>query len=115
MVEILTGVPVSRQKAIFGEMDEYAKQIEKTLRVTIVTREEEIRIVGEDGPCDKAKRVLTTLLALAERVSEISIQNVNYTLSLAKDNEEGSMLSVDSELICHTITGIPNNPKRLGQ
>ena len=115
MVETLTGIPVSRQKIIFGEMDEFAKQIEKTLRVTIVTREEEIRVVGEDGPCDKAKRVLTTLLSLAERGSEIDIQKVNYSLALVKENEEGSMLGVDSELICHTITGRPIKPKTLGQ
>ena len=73
MVQTLTGIPVSRQKVIFGEMDEFAKQIEKTLRVTIVTREEEIRIVGEEGPCDKAKRVLTTLLELAARGSDVNI------------------------------------------
>ena len=115
MVETLTGIPVSRQKIIFGEMDEFAKQIEKTLRVTIATREEEIRVVGEDGPCDKAKRVLTTLLSLAERGSEIDIQKVNYSLALVKENEEGSMLGVDSELICHTITGRPIKPKTLGQ
>ena len=95
MIETLTGVPVSKQKAIFGEMDEFAKQIEKTLRVTIVTREQEIRVVGEEGPCSKAKRVLTTLLELAARGSEINITNVNYTLSLVKENEEQSMLSVD--------------------
>ena len=49
MIEVLSGIPVSQQKTVFGEMDEYAKQIEKTLRVTILTREEEVRIVGEDG------------------------------------------------------------------
>lgn len=115
MIETLTGIPVSRQKIIFGEMDEYAKQVEKTLRVTIVTREEEIRIVGEEGPCAKARRVLETLLELAARGSDINLQNVNYTLSLAKDNDEQSMLSVDSDLICHTITGKPIKPKTLGQ
>lgn len=115
MIETLTGVPVSKQKAIFGEMDEFAKQIEKTLRVTIVTREQEIRVVGEEGPCSKAKRVLTTLLELAARGSEINITNVNYTISLVKENEEQSMLSVDSDLICHTITGKPIKPKTVGQ
>jgi len=115
MIETISGISVSRQKAVFGEMDEYAKQIEKTLRVTILTRDQEIRIVGEDGPCAKAKRVLTTLLELAARGSEITIQNVNYTLSLAKDNDEKSMLEVDSELICHTISGKPIKPKTVGQ
>ncbi len=115
MIEVLSGIPVSQQKIIFGEMDEYAKQIEKTLRVTILTREEEVRIVGEDGPCEKAKRVLNTLLELARRGSEISMQNVNYTLSLVKENEEESMIRVDSDLICHTISGKPIKPKTLGQ
>ena len=115
MIQTLHGISVARQKAIFGEMDEFAKQIEKTLRVTIVTREEEIRIVGEDGPCEKAKRVLETLLALSARGSEITLQNVNYTLSLVKENDEASVLSVDSDLICHTITGKPIKPKTVGQ
>ena len=115
MIEVLSGIPVSQQKTVFGEMDEYAKQIEKTLRVTILTREEEVRIVGEDGPCEKAKRVLNTLLELSRRGSEISMQNVNYTLSLVKENEEESMIRVDSDLICHTISGKPIKPKTLGQ
>ena len=115
MIQTLSGIPVSRQKAIFGEMDEFAKQIEKSLRVTIVTREEEIRIVGEDGPCERAKRVLTTLLELSARGTQIQMQNVNYTIALAKEHEEQAVIAVDSDLICHTITGKPIKPKTLGQ
>ncbi len=115
MIETLTDISTASQKHIFGEMDEFAKQIEKTLHVTILTRDEEIRIIGENGPCEKAKRVLNTLLELFEKGSEITMQTVTYTLSLVMENEEKSILSVDSDLICHTINGKPIKPKTLGQ
>ncbi len=115
MIETMVNISLEHQKNIFGELDAYAKIIEKTLHVTIITREEEIKLIGEEGPVERAKRVIDTLVTLSKRGSEISEQKVLYTLSLVMEKNEDAAIEIDSTLICHTITGKPIKPKTLGQ
>ena len=115
MIEVLNGISVACQKNIFGEYDAYAKILERSLHVTLLTRDDEIRIVGENGPVTRAKAVLKTLCDLHQRGTEITEQQLNYTISLSMDGKEQSVIEVDSDLICHTINGKPVKPKTIGQ
>ena len=60
MIENITGISGEHIKNIFGEYDVYAKKIEKTLRVTLLQRENELKIIGEDGPVSLAKDCITS-------------------------------------------------------
>lgn len=102
-------------KKIFGEYDIFAKQIERSYHVTIILREEEIKIIGEQGAVEKAKDVLEQLYELAKKGSEITEQNVNYAISLNMEEKTDALLEIDKDLICHTINGKPIKPKTLGQ
>ena len=115
MIEVLNGISVACQKNIFGEYDAYAKILERSLHVTLLTRDDEIRIVGENGPVTRAKAVLKTLCDLHQRGTDITEQQLNYTISLSMDGKEQSVIEVDSDLICHTINGKPVKPKTIGQ
>ena len=115
MVDVLSNVSLTIQKSIFGELDSYAKILERTLHVSLLTREDEIRIIGEEGPVAKAKATLQTLVNLAKRGTEITEQEIRYTLSLSMEGKQDSILEVDSDLICHTISGKPVKPKTVGQ
>lgn len=115
MLEVLSNVSLDCQKAVFGEYDSYAKILERSLHVTLLTRDDEIRIIGEDSPVAKAKSVLETLLSLAKRGADITEQQVRYTISLSMEGKQSAVLEVDSDLICHTITGKPIKPKTIGQ
>ena len=115
MVEVLKDVSMSCQKSIFGEYDAYAKILERSLHVSLLTREDEIRVIGEDGPVKRAVSVLQTLIGLAKRGTAITEQQVNYTISLSMDGKQDEVLAVDSDLICHTISGKPIKPKTIGQ
>ena len=115
MVEVLKDVSMSCQKSIFGEYDAYAKILERSLHVSLLTREDEIRVIGEDGPVKRTVSVLQTLIGLAKRGTAITEQQVNYTISLSMDGKQDEVLAVDSDLICHTISGKPIKPKTIGQ
>ena len=115
MIEVLKDVSMNCQKSIFGEYDAYAKILERSLHVTLLTREDEIRVIGEDGPVRRAVSVLETLIGLAKRGSQITEQQVNYTISLSMEGKQDDVLAVDSDLICHTVTGKPIKPKTVGQ
>lgn len=115
LLETIIDVPAEHEKNVFGQFDAYVKLIEKTLNVTIIVRNGEIKIIGENDNVTKAKNVFTQLLALSRRGNTITEQNVNYALSLCFDNQESAIVEIDQDLICHTIAGKPIKPKTLGQ
>lgn len=115
MMETVIEIPTEHEQNVFGQFDVYAKKIEKTLHVTLIARDEHVKIMGEAARVEKAKSVLTNLVKLSERGGGITEQQVDYTLSLAMEDSEDSVLEIDKDIICHTIQGKPIKPKTLGQ
>ena len=115
VVETIIEIPAGQQKNVFGQFDSYMKIIEKALKVTIVARNDELKILGNENDTRRAKRVLNQLIELSKRGNTITEQNVNYCLSLSFDEKEGAIVEIDSDLICHTIQGKPIKPKTIGQ
>ena len=89
--------------------------IERTLNVTVVPRNEGIKVIGDTANVEGACKVFAELLQLAERGNMIDEQKVAYTLSLLGEHKEGSLVEIDKDCICHTINGKPVKPKTLGQ
>lgn len=117
MSEIGTLVDIDEQyvKAVFGHMDRYIKKIEKTLHVSVVYREEKLKIVGGEVNVKRAVSVIESLVKLAEKGNEITEQNVDYALSLTVSDSTDVLLEIDNDIICRTINGKPIKSKTLGQ
>ena len=115
LVERVAKVPEELEGQVFGQFDAWLKKIERTLNVTVIARDSELRVIGSEPAADGAKRVLEDLAALAEQGSVITEQNVNYALSLAMEKTDGSIAQIDREIICHTAAGKPVSPKTFGQ
>lgn len=115
MIETTIDIPAVHQANVFGQFDIYAKKIERTLHVTLIARNETVKILGEEAAALKAKSVLTQLTELSVRGNTIQEQNVDYTLALSMENREGKVLEIDGDVICHTLQGKPIKPKTLGQ
>ena len=113
--ESLIELPAQYSRAVFGQLDEYAKKIERTLKVTIIARDSDVKVIGAEGAVKKAAGVLNNLIELARRGNQITEQNVDYALSLAFEEKEDAILEIDTDIICRTITGKPIKPKTLGQ
>lgn len=113
--ESLIELPAQYSSAVFGQLDEYAKKIERTLKVTIIARDSDVKVIGAEGAVKKAAGVLNNLIELARRGNQITEQNVDYALSLAFEEKEDAILEIDTDIICRTITGKPIKPKTLGQ
>lgn len=113
--ESLIELPAQYSSAVFGQLDEYAKKIERTLKVTIIARDSDVKVIGAEGAVKKAAGVLNNLIELARRGNQITEQNVDYALSLAFEEKEDAILKIDTDIICRTITGKPIKPKTLGQ
>ena len=115
LVERVAKVPEELEGQVFGQFDAWLKKIERTLNVTVIARDSELRVIGSESAAEGAKRVLEDLAALAGQGSVITEQNVNYALSLAMEKTDGSIAQIDREIICHTAAGKPVSPKTFGQ
>ncbi len=115
MIETTVDIPAEHQANVFGQFDAFAKKIERTLHVTLIARDDTVKILGEEAVALQAKSVLEQLTALARRGNQIQEQNVNYTLALSMEQSEGKVLEIDDDIICHTLQGKPIKPKTLGQ
>lgn len=100
---------------VFGRFDEFAKKIERTLHVSFVYRENELRVIGEQKAVERAIRVVHTLSELAKRGNAVTEQNVDYALSLTYTDSTEEMIELDQSIICRTVNGKPVKPKTLGQ
>ena len=115
ITETMIDVPAEHARNVFGQFDVYIKKIERTLNVTVILRDHMMKLIGDSVQVSKAKSVFLNLLELSKKGEVITEQNVNYALSLSFDNNESSIVTLNKDIICHTINGKPIKPKTLGQ
>lgn len=115
IIEQQLEIPAEHERNIFGQFDEHSKKIERTLRVTLISRNGILKIVGPEPNVRKAAGIFKELLGLSVRGNTIQTQNVDYALSMALEEKEASLVEMDKECICHTINGRPVKPKTVGQ
>ncbi len=114
--EILIDMSPTHVGNVFGQLDQNVKLIEKALNVDIVQRGDGIKISGKKEATVDAEKVINELLTLSQRGNDISIQNVEYALSINKDAMNNhALLKIDDDIICRTVSGKPVKPKTLGQ
>ncbi len=82
MMETVIEIPAGHESNIFGQLDAYAKKIERALHVTLIARGESMKVIGEGRNVEKAKSALSQLTELSKRGNTIQEQNVDYVLSL---------------------------------
>ena len=83
--------------------------------MTILSRNGQLKILGNEGSAKQAEHIITQLLTLSKRGNTITEQNVDYALSLSFEEKETNLVEIDRDCICHTINGRPIKPKTLGQ
>lgn len=108
-------LPAEHERNVFGQFDEHAKLIEKTLGVTLISRDGQLKILGPQVACNQAVKMLKEFLELSKRGNTITQQNVTYALSLTMEEKTSVMTEIDRDCICHTLNGRPIKPKTLGQ
>lgn len=115
MNEIFLPISLEHSRNIFGQFDLFAKKIERAFQVSIINRDEGIKIIGNERNSERACKVLSELWELSKRGNTIQEQNVDYGIAMCMEEKEDALLTVDGDLICHTISGKPIKPKTLGQ
>lgn len=115
IIENVLDIPAEHSSNIFGSCDAYVKKIERTLKVTIIARDSEIKLVGAEGAVKRAASVFAQLLELSKRGNTITEQNVDYALSLSFEDKAEALSELDVDVIARTVLGKPIKPKTIGQ
>lgn len=115
ILETVIEIPAEHERNVFGQFDVFAKKIERALHVTLIARDDKVKILGDERNVERARDVLLNLTELSGRGNAIQEQNVDYILSLSMEDSAEEVLEIDKELICHTLQGKPIKPKTLGQ
>lgn len=115
LTELSLNIPTEHIANVFGQFDCHIKKIERTLNVTVIMRDGQMKIIGGDAQTKSASNVFIQLVELSKRGNVITEQNVNYALSLSMEQKESAIVEIDKDCICHTINGKPVKPKTLGQ
>ncbi len=100
---------------IFGSFDENIKLIEHELDVSVVSRDDQLKICGEAENVLYAVKAVQGLLGLAGRKETITEQNVRYIINLVKAGNEEHINDIARDVLCVTAKGKPIKPKTLGQ
>lgn len=100
---------------IFGSFDENIGILEKELGITVLNRNTELKVVGEEAKADRAVRVIESLLVLSSRGEGINEQNIRYAIGLVEENKESQIAELSRDIICITTKGKPIKPKTIGQ
>ena len=113
--EISIRTPTAHMANVFGQFDANIKKIERALGVTVVVRDDQVKIIGNPSAAGGAREVFEQLYELSMHGNVITEQNVNYALALLQEHKGAEMVEIDKDVICHTIQGKPVKPKTLGQ
>jgi len=108
-------MPAMHMQKIFGMQDAYLRKLENDFQVMIINRDGNVIVTGKEENVRKAGNVLQQLVEISRRGNEIGEQNVDYAIELGMEEKEKMLMEIDSDLICHTISGKPIKPKTLGQ
>ena len=106
---------------IFGSFDVNIKKIEKEFSVSIVIRNEKIKIIGNKDKVLNVSELIELLISKAEKGNEISEQDLNYCMDIILNKSaenikiKNNIVELDDDVLSRTIQGKPIKPKTMGQ
>ena len=102
-------------RELFGDFDENVKLIEKTFNVNIVSREDEVQVIGDKNSAVIVEKLIKRLIQIIKKQGKLTKQEVLYTIQLVTEGQEEKVLELLDDTICITATGKTLKPKTLGQ
>lgn len=106
---------MEQMHALFGDFDENINIIQKEYKVSIYSRDDEIRIKGEENAVQKASEVINLLISMLKKEEQLTDQNIRYAISMANDGKGEELENLSKSCICVSHTGKPIKPKTVGQ
>lgn len=101
--------------ALLGNCDTNLNAIQKKYGVVVISRGNNIKIMGDENKVSEAEQAINALLEYAGKGENINDQAFRYVTSMVAEGAQKELREIASDSICITTTGKPVRPKTVGQ
>ena len=115
MSEKLITINNDEAAILYGLTDQNLGFLEEHLRVKLIARGGEIRIIGNDADVRTAVEVFQRLLELIRAGNNITISDINYCIGVVNEGQGMKLSESLNEVIQVTARGKQIKPKTIGQ
>ncbi|MDE5764448.1 MAG: PhoH family protein [Ruminococcus sp.] len=116
MAEKIIKIDNSEQLSVlFGQLDSNVAQIERQYSVSVVDRDGNIKIIGDEPNISDASRAVNSLLKMHRSGQPLSSQTVRYVTSMVADGMEQQLEELGGDGVCVTSSGKIVRPRTVGQ
>ncbi len=115
MAEETIKIDTTKEPILFGAFDKNIRMIEDEYSVSVVCRDGEMKVKGDDENVQHACKAISGLIDVIDKGETLNEQNVRYVMSLVNEGNEKEIKSFPSEAICIAASGKPIKPKTVGQ
>ena len=113
--KIVTVENAEQLSALFGQLDGNVANIRKQYDVNIVSRDGNIKVIGEEPAASDAARAVEALLKMSGRGQPLSEQTIRYVTSMVADGIEQQLEELGGDGVCMTASGKIVRPRTVGQ
>lgn len=100
---------------LFGQLDSNIAQIERQYSVSVVDRDGNIKIIGDEPNISDASRAVDALLKMCRSGQPLSSQTIRYVTSMVADGTENQLEELGGDGVCVTSSGKIVRPRTVGQ
>jgi len=100
---------------LFGKFDENVKLIEESFDVKIISRDTQLRIIGEEEKIELAHSVINELLNMIKNGEAVDKSRVQYAIHLASEGRTDLIKELMGDVVCITHKGKQVKCKTIGQ
>jgi len=100
--------------SIFGEYDKNINIIKKEFGVSVINRDNTVKIIGDEPSVLRAEKAILSLAKILDSGDTISDVNLGYAIDMAKEGVDEAVL-YGKDCILITAKGKPLKAKTLGQ
>ncbi len=102
-------------KQVFGEYDSFKKTIENKMNVELIQSSNGINIEGDQSNVTNSIHIINMIISHINSNKVLTIDNINYFISIVNDKEENYKKDSLNNVICVTHTGNKILPKTFSQ
>ena len=116
MAERIVQVESEEQlSTLFGQLDTNIAKIKEQYDVSIVSRDGNIKVIGDDSTVFEASKAVEALLKFTDRGQPLSEQTIRYVTSMVADGIENQLEELGGDGVCVTSSGKIVRPRTVGQ
>ena len=113
--KIITVESEDQLSELFGQLDGNLANIRKQYDVKIVSRDGNIKVIGDEPYVTEAAKAVEALLMMSGRGQPLSEQTIRYVTSMVADGIEQQLEELGGDGVCLTSSGKIVRPRTVGQ